>query len=86
MTTQMQDLVSWFFYGIWNVSNIAVLFAIRLIVPSYAVDIRLEEIHWWTVEIVSVLTGISVILAITLTIKKLFWDKKERKFSKKTLK
>lgn len=67
---QIHNLIGWIGYGLWNGANISLVAFLRIVNPDR------EYISWITTEIVTILTGISVILAITLTIKKLFWKKK----------
>ncbi len=76
------NVIEWVLYGAWNAANVAVVAMLRW--SGIIISPQREAISWFTSEVVNVLTGISVIIAIAVGIKKLFFDKpKERKFNKK---
>lgn len=66
---QIHSTIAWIGYGLWQGANISLAAFLKL-------NIDREYISWVSTEAVTVLTGMSVILAIALTIKKLF-DKKK---------
>lgn len=71
---KIHSIIEWVLYGTWNALNVSAIALIRFFLPD---ENHREAITWATQEAVTVLTGISVLLAIALTIKKLFFPKKK---------
>lgn len=77
---KVKHIFEWVLWGGWQGGNVGLVVWLNI-------SPQREVISWFTGEVLNVLTGISVIIAIAVGIKKLFFDKpKERKFSKKTRK
>lgn len=79
---KIHNIIEGILYWGWNLVNVSVVACLNWM--GFSISPQREAISWFTSEVVNVLTGISVIIAIAVGIKKLFFDKpKDRKFNKK---
>jgi len=65
-------MIQYILYGVWNVANIGLVWMLRTIGIPLNVSPGKEVIAWWTTEIVTIITGLSVTVAFILGLIKLF--------------
>lgn len=78
---QIHNAVSYILYGLWQVGNVSMVWVLRTtgLIP-FSVSPKKELIAWYTTEVVTILTGLSVMVALVLGVIKLSeWVFKKKK-------